>query len=136
MLWKNKSNYPILIPVTPSYLEHWVAVNPLGKIPVHVSKHIDLDMYVLALILSFRNNYIYQIFQASANNAIRPGPGCSKLTMSLVNVLLKFQTLISQICQYLLLKKCEKLLQCKSFSVFSTKNISVFGYKVVKHLAI
>ena len=28
------------------------------------------------------------------------GPGCSKLTTSLVNETLKFQTLISQICQY------------------------------------
>ena len=50
-----------------------------------------------------------------------PGPGCSKLTMSLVNVLLNFQKLISQICQYFLLKKCEKLLQCKSFSYFFNK---------------
>ena len=63
-----------------------------------------------------------------------PGPGCSKLTTSLVNVSLKFQTLISKICQYFLLKKCEKLLHCKSFSHFSTKNISVFGYEVVIHL--
>ena len=62
------------------------------------------------------------------------GPGCSKLMTSLVNVSLKFQTLISNICQYLLLKKCEKLLQCKSFSHFVNKNISVFGYKVEKHL--
>ena len=44
------------------------------------------------------------------------------------------QMLISQICQYFLLKKCEKLLQCKSFSHFSTKNICEFGNKVVKHL--
>ena len=36
--------------------------------------------------------------------------GCSKLTTSLVNVSLNFQKLISQICQYFLLKKCEKLL--------------------------
>ena len=50
-----------------------------------------------------------------------PGPGCSKLTMSLVNKTLKFQTLISQICQYFLMKKCEKLLQCKSFSHFFNK---------------
>ena len=28
------------------------------------------------------------------------GPGCSKLTTSLVNVSLKFQTLISEISQY------------------------------------
>ena len=59
---------------------------------------------------------------------------CSKLMMLLVNVSLKFQTLISEICQYFLLKKCVKLLKCKSFSHFSTKNISAFGYKVVKHL--
>ena len=50
-----------------------------------------------------------------------PGPGCSKLTTSLVNEMLKFQMLISQICQYFLLKNCEKLLQCKSFSHFITK---------------
>ena len=49
------------------------------------------------------------------------GPGCSKLTMSLVNVSLKFQTLISNTCQYFLLKTCEKLLQCKSFSHFFNK---------------
>ena len=44
-----------------------------------------------------------------------PGPGCSKLTTSLVNVSLKFQTLISEIRRYFWLKKCEK---CKSFSHF------------------
>ena len=53
-----------------------------------------------------------------------PRPDCSKLTTSLVNGSLKFQTLISEIRQYFLLKNC-----------VSTKNISVFGYKVVKHLA-
>ena len=31
-------------------------------------------------------------------SAYRTGPGCSKLTASLVNETLKFQTLISQIC--------------------------------------
>ena len=40
---------------------------------------------------------------------ILSGPGCLKLTTSLVNVLLKFQMLISQICQYFFMKKCEKL---------------------------
>ena len=43
------------------------------------------------------------------------GPGRSKLTTSLINVSLKFPTLISEICQYFLLKKCEKLLQCKIY---------------------
>ena len=49
------------------------------------------------------------------------GPGRSKLTTLLVNETLKFQTFISQICQYFLLKKCVKLLQCKSFSHFFNK---------------
>ena len=51
--------------------------------------------------------------------------------MSLVNVSLKFQMLMSEICQYFLLRKCQKLLQC----IFSTKNISVFAYIVIKHLS-
>ena len=63
------------------------------------------------------------------------GSSCSKQTLSLVDVSLKFQMLISEIWQYFLLTMCERLLQCKSFShFFSTKYISVFGYKVVKLL--
>ena len=61
-------------------------------------------------------------FQSSPENVLmqakRSGHGCSKLTTSLVNETLKFQMLISQICQYFLLKQCEKLLHCKSFSIF------------------
>ena len=38
------------------------------------------------------------------------GASCSKLTTSLVNVSLKFQTLILQIHCYFLLKKCENTL--------------------------
>ena len=58
---------------------------------------------------------------------------CTKLTTSLVNISLKFQTLMSNIRKYFLLKKKkrEKLLQ----SLFSSiKSISVFGNKVVKDL--
>ena len=55
------------------------------------------------------------------------GPSCSKLTTSLVNISWKFQTLISKICQYFLLKKHEKLLQqCKSFSHFFNKKYQCF----------
>ena len=63
-----------------------------------------------------------------------PGLGCSKLTTSLVNVSLKFQTLISQVCQYFLLKKCEELLQCKSFSHFSNKKYQCFWLSSRKSL--
>ena len=47
-----------------------------------------------------------------------PGPGCSKLTKLLVNVLLKFQMLKSEIRHHFLSKKCE---QCKSFFHFFNK---------------
>ena len=50
-------------------------------------------------------------------------PGCSKLTISLVNVSLKFQTLISNTCirQYFLLKKWEKLFSAKASLIFFNK---------------
>ena len=64
----------------------------------------------------------------------RPGPGCSELTTSLVNVSLNFQKLMSQICQYFLLKNVRSFCSAKASLIFSTKNFSVFGYKVVKHL--
>ena len=35
------------------------------------------------------------------------GPSCSKLTTSLVNVSLKFQTLLSEICHFFLLKNID-----------------------------
>ena len=69
-------------------------------------------------------------FTRISGHATFPGSGCSKVTMLLVNILLIFQTLISEMCQYFLLKKCEKLLHCKSFSHFSNKKISV--YLVIK----
>ena len=59
---------------------------------------------------------------------LHPGPGCSKLTTSLVNVSLKFQTLISEIRHYFLLKKCEK--SAKASHIFFQKKISV--YLVIK----
>ena len=69
------------------------------------------------------------------STSLRPGPGCSKLTTSLVNVSLKFQTLISQICQYLLFKKMREAFAVQQLlSFFQQKIISVFGYKVLKHL--
>ena len=53
--------------------------------------------------------------------AIKIRTPCSKLTMLLVNVSLKFQMLISNISQYFFVETCEKLLQCKSFSHFYNK---------------
>ena len=49
------------------------------------------------------------------------GPGCSKLRTLLVNISLNFQKLISQICQYFLLKNVRSF--CKSFSHFFIKKV-------------
>ena len=50
-----------------------------------------------------------------------PGAGCLKLMTSLVNVSLKFQTLISNVCQYFVLKNFEKLLHAKASLIFQQK---------------
>ena len=75
--------------------------------------------------------------QTCENYSESSGPGCSKLTTSLVNVSLNFQKLISQICQYFLLKKCEKLLQCKSVSHFFNKKfqcVRLLSRKILNEL--
>ena len=79
---------------------------------------------------SIKTFFFFFFFFGSAT--YKTGPGCSKLTTSLINVLLKFQMLISEIYQYVLLEKCKKLLQCKSFFHFFNKIISVFDYTVIK----
>ena len=56
----------------------------------------------------------------------RPGAGCSKLTTSLVNVSLKFKTLILQIHCYFLLKNVRIFCSAKDSHIFPTKNNSVF----------
>ena len=53
---------------------------------------------------------------------------------ALANVSIKFQTLLSDIRQYICRKKCEKLAVQKLLSVFFNKNISVYAYKFVKLL--
>ena len=73
----------------------------------------------LSDVTAFMNNFADQLENRMLH--LSTGPGCSKLTTSLVKVVLNFQKLISQICQYFLLKKDEKLLQCKSFSHFFNK---------------
>ena len=65
---------------------------------------------------------------------LSPGPCCSKLTTSLVNVTLKFETYVSEIRQYFLLEKVRSFCTAKASLIYSTKNISVFGDKVIKHL--
>ena len=64
------------------------------------------------------------------------GPSCSKLTKWLVNVLLKFKKLISQICQYFLLKKCEKQAPLIFLQKIRSKLLSFFQHKISVYLVI
>ena len=57
------------------------------------------------------------------------GSGCSKLLTSLVNISLKFQTFISEICQYFLLKKCA----IASF-IFVYIQLICFYFQTVSHM--
>ena len=59
--------------------------------------------------------YCILTVHSADSDHLSPGPSCSKLKTSLVNVSLNFLKLISQICQYFLLKKCEKLQKLLSF---------------------
>ena len=53
-------------------------------------------------------------------------PGCQKNTNLLVNVSLKFQMLIPQICQHFLLKTFEKLFAVQKLLLFFQQKISEF----------
>ena len=64
----------------------------------------------------------------------RTGPSCSKLTTLLVNVSLKFQMYLSEICQYFCWQNVRSFC-CKSVSHFFSTNNSVFGFKVTQHLS-
>ena len=63
-------------------------------------------------------------------HSYHPGAGCLKLTTLLVNVFLKFKTLILQIHCYFLLEKCD----AKDSHIFPTKNNSVFDNVVSIYL--
>ena len=76
----------------------------------------------MAFILLFQFRSYGTPLMKSYKCYVTAGPGCSKLTTSLVNVSLKFQTVISLIRQYFLLKKCEKLYIAKASLIFATKN--------------
>ena len=64
---------------------------------------------------------------------MRSGSSCSKLTMSLVNVSLKFKTLISNtgICQYFFVEK-----NVRSFCIAMQKLLSLFQQKISVYLVI
>ena len=61
----------------------------------YIGFKISNIVYQISNIVYKISNIVYKI--SHILNKIS-GPGCSKLTTSLVNVSLKFQTLISQIC--------------------------------------
>ena len=94
---------------------------------------LDLNAALEDTMRPFYCSYSREVIDKEASRG--PGPGCSKLTTLLVNVSLKFQTLISQIHHYFLLKKkCVKLLHCKIFSHFINKKYQCIWLLSCKNL--
>ena len=85
-----------------------------------MSRNLDIETGKSKQILF--TVYAVKYFKDYNTKLDQAGPGCSKLSTSLVNVSLNFQKFISQICQHFLLKKCVKLLHCKSFFFFKQKS--------------
>ena len=78
-------------------------------------------MYVISTKISFVNDEMWS-FHKTLKMAWRlPGPGCSKLTTSLVNVSLKFQTLISTKANIFIEKNVRSFCNVKASLIFSTK---------------
>ena len=83
-------------------------------------------MFAIQIILSV--SHPYSVKWTAQNSLVdKSVPGCSKLTTSLGNVLLKFQMLISEIRHYFSLKNVRNFSIAKASFIFSTKNFSVFG---------
>ena len=104
------------------YTEH----SSQGSVTIRANCTILRNIYLSEII--YFSNFDRIAIKTDAMLMATSGPGCSKQTTSLVNVSLKFQTLISEKCQNFLLKKCEKLVQ-KLLSFFQQK-ISL--YSVIK----
>ena len=70
--------------------------------------------------------YMSPLLSITFTPAYRPGPSCSKLTMSLVNDWLKFTSSDTQICWNFLLKKnVSSFCSAKATHMFSAKNIRI-----------
>ena len=90
-----------------------------------------VSLYRGSTLLHFRLQIIPPFVKSNAPwvfNSNYTGHGCSKLATLLVKVLLNFQKLIPQICQYFLLKICEKFLQSSfvKFSKVNSSNMPIF----------
>ena len=79
----------------------------------------NVDSFVNDMWIFTETRKVHMTSLLQVLDRLSSGAGCSKLTMSLVNVSLKFKTQILQTCCYFLLQKSENLLQCKRISHFS-----------------
>ena len=85
---------------------------------------INVKMPTIVGILTFmsRKNFMLNSVEHEKSFITSgPGPGCSKLTTSLVNVSLKFQMLISQIRPYFCRQNLRSFCTAKASLIFSTK---------------
>ena len=58
-LWKNTDNYPKIIPVTPSYLEHWYLFKSLYKLMLGILRGIFGLEIKKNLCQKYHQNYTF-----------------------------------------------------------------------------
>ena len=93
---------------------HWSSVRP-SAVRLSNRSYFRFRAITWVNVIGFSPNLVCALM------LWRSGSSCSKLTMSLVNDLLKFTSIDTQICWNFLLKKSE----CKSYSHFFSKNTRI-----------
>ena len=101
-------NYPCsLLSGTLLFFQHQIMAGPSASVHIHMCiQGLSHGSFVLWQLPNFTTTGCWNIWSLlyPVHHSL-PGPGCSKLTTLLVNISLKFQMLISQNCQYFLMKK-------------------------------
>ena len=114
-----------------SWAEHekfFITSGPEGRIAFYNDLCLMAEIWIPEADQAHNPSEVLPLYQTHGQ-----GPSCLKLTTSLFNETLKFQTFISQIGQYFFVEKMWEAFAAQKL-LSSFKKNSIFAYKVVKHL--
>ena len=110
-------------------LEYWGGANSQQAHDVVMTTMRRNDVASMSFRRHVPTRFLINQCQIITFLILKSGPGCSKLTTSLVNVSLKFQTLITEIYQYFLFVR--SFCSAKASHIFQQK-ISVYLVIMIK----
>ena len=97
--------------------------------------HFFLYFFIYLFIFFIYLFFFFWLPRKSCENSlITSGPSCSKLTTSLVNVTLKFQTYYHKNTVIFCRKKVRSFCCAKAPLIFSAKNISTLDFRCTRRL--